>query len=68
MKFFYRIEVEELMYAYGQIVLHLAPCHLVPGGVVLHCCGKNGCDGCNKDVIQSTDQVCFLCSLTIQQI
>jgi hypothetical protein len=26
------------------------------------------CGGCDKDVREITDQVCFLCSLTIKQI
>ena len=67
MKFFCRIEVDELMYACGHMVLHLALCHLVPGE---GCCTTVviGCGGCYKDVIENTDQVCFLRSLTTQQI
>jgi hypothetical protein len=74
MKFFCRIEIDVWTWAHGVTSGTMSvpyECHwtnLDPVGGVLHQCGKNGCGGCDKDVREITDQVCFLCLLTIKQI
>jgi len=43
MKFFCRIEIDELMYEHGHMVLHLAPCHCHMNAIELIWTQLEGC-------------------------